>query len=198
MLTLMVWSQADGLDWSYQSLVPRWHWTNYGRDKLWLVGCLGSESRLAQSQTGGMRLTSGALVKTPRLGHGSAGNLYPGVCLTTEEKSRKNLSQCSRKALGWSAPNAIRLVDLAIALDWPADPCRPWLSHQAKGSTLGQLKYTPSCRTRGFPKSANFESKLAVRALLWSANSGTHRSSCICLLLTYQGAQVARRRHLDC
>jgi hypothetical protein len=40
--------------------LPRWPSTNYGRDKLWLVGCLGSEPRLAQSQTGGMRLLSGA------------------------------------------------------------------------------------------------------------------------------------------
>jgi len=43
-------------------------------------------------------------------------------------------------ALGCSAPNAIRLVELAIAvdgLDWPAAPCRPWLSRQATGSTLG-------------------------------------------------------------
>ena len=77
-------------------------------------------------------------------------------------------------------------------------PCRPSLSRQATGSTLGHRKYLPSCRTRGFPTSANFESKLAIRALMWSANNGTPRSSCICLLLTYQGAPVARRRHLDC
>jgi len=104
-------------------------------------------------------------------------------------------------ALGCSAPNAIRLVDLGIAgddLDWPAVPCRPWLSRQVTGSTLDHRKYVPSCRTRGFPTSAKFESKLSVRALVWSANSGTPRSSCICLLLTYQGAPVARRRHLDC
>ena len=112
-------------------------------------------------------------------------------------KSRKNLHQGNRKALGWSEPNAICLVDLAImgnALNWPAGPCYPWLSRQATGSTLGQRKYLPSYHTRGFPTSANFESKLAVRALMWSANSGTPRSSCICLLLTYQGAPVARRR----
>jgi len=116
-------------------------------------------------------------------------------------KVTENLSQGSRKALGWSAPNVIRLVDLAIAgdrLDWPADPCRPWLSRQATGSTLGQRKYLPSYHTRGFPTSAKFGSKLAVRTLMWSANSGTPRSSCICLLLTYQGAPVSRRRHLDC
>jgi len=43
----------------------------------------------------------------------------------------ENIGQRNRKALGLSAPNAIRLVDLAVAgdgLDWPAGPCRPWLS----------------------------------------------------------------------
>ena len=33
---------------------------------------------------------------------------------------------------------------------------------------------------------------------MWSANSGTPRSTCICLLLTYQGVPAARGRHLDC
>ena len=37
-------------------LVPRWHWTNYGRNKLCLVGSLGSEPRLALSQTTGLQL----------------------------------------------------------------------------------------------------------------------------------------------
>jgi len=113
----------------------------------------------------------------------------------------ENLSQGNRRVLGCSAPNTIRLVDFTIAgngLNWPAGPCCPWLLHQATGSTLSQRKYLPSCHTRGFPTSANFESKLLVRALVWSANSGTPRPSCICLLLTYQGAPVVRRRHLDC
>jgi hypothetical protein len=131
----------------------------------------------------------------------------PHLCIYTLafalqlRKITENLSQSFRKALGCNGPNAIRFVDLAIAgdgLEWPAGPCRPWVSPQATGSTLGQLKYLPSCRTRGFPNSDNFESKLAVRALMWSANSGTPRSSCIYLLLMYQGAPVARRRHLDC
>ena len=56
-------------------------------------------------------------------------------------------------------------------LDWPAVLRRPWLSRQATGSTLGQFKYLPSCRTRGFPTSANFESKLSVRALMWSVKA---------------------------
>jgi hypothetical protein len=47
--------------------------------------------------------------------------------LQLSKKSLKNLSQGNRKALGWSALNAIRLVHLSIAddgLDWPAGPCR--------------------------------------------------------------------------
>jgi hypothetical protein len=52
--------------------------------------------------------------------------------------------------------------------------------------TLGQRKYLPSFHTRGFPTSANFGSKHAIRAVMWSANSGTPRSSRIsaCYLRT--------------
>jgi len=116
-------------------------------------------------------------------------------------KITENLCQRKRMAFGCSAPNAIRFVDLAIAgdgFDCPLVPCRPWISRQATGKILCQLTYLPSCRTRGFPTSPNFESKLSVRNLMWSAKSGTPRSSCICLLLTYQGATVTRRRNVDC
>jgi hypothetical protein len=125
--------------------------------------------------------------------------IYPGICLTTEENHGKPQLGYLKGARLLSAERS--LVDLAIAgdcLDWPAGPCRPSLSRQATGPTLSQRKYLPSCHTRGFPTSANFELKLTVRALMWSANNRTPRSSCICLLLTYQGAPVARRRHLDC
>ena len=71
-------------------------------------------------------------------------------------------------------------------------PCGLWLSRQATDLTLGQRKYLPSRRTNWFTTSAILELKLAVRA-----NSGTLRSSCICLLLLYYGASVSRRRHLD-
>ena len=56
--------------------------------------------------------------------------LDPGIWLTTQGKSRKNLSQSIRKALGQTGPSTIRLVDSAIdrdGLDWPAGPSRPWL-----------------------------------------------------------------------
>ena len=125
----------------------------------------------------------------------------PAFALQLRKNHGKTLSQGNRRALGLSSSNAIPLVDLASVgddLDWPAGPCCHWLSRQTTGSTLGKRKYLPTCSTRGFPTSANFKSKLSVRTLMWSANSGTPRSSCICLLLTYQVAPVARRRHLDC
>ena len=164
--------------------------TNCGRVKLWLVGCLGSEPRLTQLQTRRCATFIKRLGETATSGERNAGRATtlhrrPWHLFTTEGKSRKTLSQAIRKTLGWPAPNAIRLVDLAIAgdgLDWPAGIYRPWLSRKATWSTLGQRKYLPSCRTRGFPTSTNLEWKLAVRALMWSANNGTPRSSCICLL----------------
>ena len=92
-------------------------------------------------------------MKPPCLGDGRAAVprlciVYPGICPTTEENSLENLIQGNRRACGWSALNLIRLVDLAIAgdgLDWPAVPCRPWLSRQPTRSTLGQRKYLSIC-----------------------------------------------------
>jgi len=55
-------------------------------------------------------------------------------------KVMEHFSQGSRKALGWSAPKTIRLVDLATVvdgLDWPAGPCRPWLLFRRR-ATRGQ------------------------------------------------------------
>ena len=99
------------------------------------------------------------------------------------------------------ATNAIRFVDLAIAgdgLDWPVVPGLPWLSRQATGSNLVQLKYLPCCRSRVFPTSFNLIKISRLGLLCESANSGTPRSSYMSVLLTYQRLQIARRRHLDC
>ena len=79
---------------------------------------------------------------------------YPGICFTSEENHGKFQSGYPKGAQLISELDAIRLVVLVIAgdgLDWPAVLRRPWLSRQATGSTLGELKYLPSCRTRGSP-----------------------------------------------
>jgi hypothetical protein len=77
--------------------------------------------------------------------------------------------------------------------------CWPSPTLSCASGDLGQssARYLPSCWTKGFPAPANFEPKLSVRDLMWSVNNGTPKSSWICLLLTYQGAPVAARRHLD-
>jgi len=69
---------------------------------------------------------------------------------------------------------------------WPRLACCPLppLAFASGDGVNPRSAYLPSCRTRGFPTSANLESKLSARALMWSANSGTTRYSCICLLLT--------------
>jgi hypothetical protein len=100
----------------------------------------------------------------------------PRLCIYTLalalqlRKITEKLSQGIRKALGFTGPNAIRLVDFAIAgdgLDWPAGPCRPWLSPQATGSTLGELKYLP--RITGFRNVGVF-----IREKDWLENSLSH------------------------
>jgi hypothetical protein len=116
--------------------------------------------------------------------------VYPGIRLTTEENQGKPQSGYPK---GAQLKSAERDSFSRLA-------CRPLLpfAFTSGDGVKPRLAYLPSCRTRGFPTSANFESKLTVRALMWSANNGTPRSSCICLVLTWQGAPVARRRHLDC
>ena len=115
------------------------------------------------------------------------------------KKSRKNLRlSASSRLTGAKRDSFSRLC---YRRRWPRLACWPprsWLSRQSTRSALGQRKYLPICRIRGFPTSTNLDSKLAVRALMWSTNNGIPRSSCICLLITYQGAPLARRIQLYC
>jgi hypothetical protein len=85
---------------------------------------------------------------------------YLGIYLTTEEKSRKNLSQVSRKVPSWSVLGAIWCRfghRFTGGLDWSAELSRFSMRVSPRGSTLGQGKYLPSCRTKGFPTPANLE-----------------------------------------
>ena len=125
--------------------------------------------------------------------------VYPGICMTTDENHGKPESGYSNGARLFSAESNLFCL-LGHRRRWPRLACcplPPFVSRQATGSPLGQLKYLPCCRTGGFHTSANFESKISVRALMWSASSGTPKSSCICLLLTYQGSPFPSRKHLD-
>jgi hypothetical protein len=89
-------------------------------------------------------------------------------------KITKNLSQGSRvvgdyslRRLGWHFRDS---------LGWPAEHqstsvTRGWLQ-----SALSRHRCLPSFRTKEFTTSANFESKLSVSALMWSAKNGIHKS----------------------
>ena len=81
-------------------------------------------------------------------------------------KSWKTSVMVTEKALGWLASNAIRLVT-CDGLHCLSCSCRPSVSRHAIRSILSLRKYLPSCRTRWFATSRNFESKLKVRALMW-------------------------------
>jgi len=119
-------------------------------------------------------------------------------------KITENLSQCSRKALSSLALNVIRLVDLVIAghgLDWPSVPCRTWLSRQATRSTLGQLKYLPSCRTSGFHRT--IIQQIGVATLItspyyrYSGVSSLGMLNGSIRLVTQRTGHVARHSHID-
>ena len=76
-------------------------------------------------------------------------------------KITEKLSQVSRMALGCLAPNAIRSSSWprrAVASTGLLSPAALGFRVRRPGQPLGKLKCLPSCRTRGFPTSANFES----------------------------------------
>jgi hypothetical protein len=89
-------------------------------------------------------------------------------------KSTENTSQCSR-IVGKSLLRRLGCL-LRDSLCWPAGLQVTTVSHGLQ-SALGWRKSLSSCRTKGFPASANFESKLSASALLWSAKNGITKSS---------------------
>jgi hypothetical protein len=150
------------------------------------------------------RLYTGTFVRPPCL-QGNAGRApslhkyyTPDIRLTTEDNHGKTSVGVAENAqlqiVGHDSFGRLGAVSRATSTGLPAVITfglrLGWLAHPS-------VKYLPSCPTKGFHASANFESKLTVRALMWSAKNGTPISSWICLLLMYQGALVAIRRHLD-
>ena len=170
---------------------------------LWLVGCLRIETKLAiiqdnQTRRSGLRNRGWrGVLAVPRL----CIKLGSDICLTTEEIHGKTSVRASEN---WSAyQHRARFVwstwpSNSCGLDWSASTRRRRFALRSTRPTLGQSGYLPTCRTKWFPASANFESILSFRTLMWSASSGTPKSSWICLLLRYQGAPVTMRRHVEC
>jgi hypothetical protein len=117
--------------------------------------------------------------------------VYPGICLTNEENHGKPQSDYPKGARLNSAERDSfrRLGHCRRRPRLTCYPCSPWFSLQATGQSWFILR---TCRVAvpGLSKSAKLESKLSVRALMWTANSGTPRSSFICLLLTYTSSRA--------
>ena len=130
MLTLTILSQAEGLDWSNQRLMPKWHWPSYGGMYFgWLaVWVLSPDWRCRKLEV--CDFCQALMWSRQAWGRGMRAVpllciVYPDICLTTEEKSHKNLSQGIRKAHSWPVLNTIRLVDLVIVKRWPWLVWRP-------------------------------------------------------------------------
>jgi hypothetical protein len=101
--------------------------------------------------------------------------LYPGICLTTDENT-ENLSQDSPVATGLTT----RCADLAVFSGTASAGLLHVSSPRLPGrlqSALGLHRCLPSCRTKGFPASADFEPKLSVGALMWTVKNAIPKSS---------------------
>jgi hypothetical protein len=165
------------------------------RKGFWLVGCLGVERRWMRSLCQKPSAILGNYFGWGPVWLGETGrdpfSIIPWHLPYNWGKARQISSHSSRLVRQVGRP-------FRGSLDWlaerqPSSVTRGWLQ-----SALDWHRCLPSCRTKGFPASGNFESKLSVSALMWSAKNGIPKSSWICLLPTYQGALVAMRRHLDC
>jgi hypothetical protein len=83
---------------------------------------------------------------------------------------RKNHGKTSVRVEEKCQLGAIPFVDqAAVVAATDRNLQHPRFALQVGQVILGQRKYLPSCRTKGFRASAIFESKLSARALMWSA-----------------------------
>jgi hypothetical protein len=100
-------------------------------------------------------------------------HLHPGICLTTEE----NMENLGVVAQFWVQHVASTWPFCSGGLDWPAVHLSYLVDRDGLQTVLGRRRCLPSCRINGFPASDNFESKLSINALMWSAKKGIPKSS---------------------
>jgi hypothetical protein len=105
-------------------------------------------------------------------------------------KSTENLGQGRRVVGDYSLRRIGRIF--RDNLGWPAEHHSTSITRRWLQSALGRHKCLPSCRTKGFPTSTNFVSKLSVSALMWSAKNGIPKFSWICLLLNVPRSGTGR------
>jgi hypothetical protein len=165
-----------------------WHWTGYRSDKLCFVLCLVSELRMARTQTTVLQLFLALLWR--HRGGGSVGraptlNPTPWHLSYNWGKSWKSTDRLAERRSADQRPPRF------VQLTWPlrAMAATDLLAPAALDFRVrGRCQPSVSVSICHVAVIGVLQSKLAFRALMWSAKSGTPRSSCICLLLTYQGA----------
>jgi hypothetical protein len=118
--------------------------------------------------------------------------LYPDIRLTTEENHGKTSVGVVEKR-----PTEDCWARFVWSTWWPfhgrpRPVCWPSSPLACASGDLGQfsVRYLPSCRNKGFPAPANFESKLSVRDLMWSAKNGTPKSSRANLIFIQGGSNM--------
>jgi hypothetical protein len=93
-------------------------------------------------------------------------NVCPGVCLTTEEKVRKNFRQGVPKVPCLTMPTTILFTDLSIIKQSPrltTWPPLPLAYACGRGANPHSGKYLPNCRNSGFPSHLNLSRSLQSR-----------------------------------
>jgi hypothetical protein len=118
----------------------------------------------------------------------------PAFALQLTEKARQNFSQgCRKVPVGqesmWQYGRLLRVARTSCR---SRSPCS-----MGPGLTLGQRRNRSSCVNKAFSTSANFESNLSVKDMMWSAKNVTPKSSWICVLPLYKVHYLAMQRHLD-
>jgi hypothetical protein len=122
--------------------------------------------------------------------------LYPGFCLTTEEKHGKDISQGSPKVpvrhesvshhSNLLVGRHCKFFDSSLPWDALEDLGQHWVSED-----ICQIAYK-----KGFHNSANFESNLLVTHLMCLAKERSQNLSEFVLPM-YKDALMAMQRHLD-
>jgi len=120
MLTLMILSQAEGLDWSCQRIMPRWHWSSMGRCALvgwpsafWAQTCSFANWKYATLYWGLHKATA-TVPGGEESGPCSDFALYTLAFALQLRKNHGKTCQGIRKALSWPAPNAMASTGLLV------------------------------------------------------------------------------------
>jgi hypothetical protein len=165
---------ADGLDFLKPGVIaPRGRLFHQATCPSWKIfgldGSLGVEPRNVGIALADSLCELGS--RPPWLGKAGRApfELYPDFALQVR-KSTEYISQISRVLAKYTLPRLGR--HFRDNLGWPAEHQSTLVSREWFQPDFGRRKCLPNCRTKGFPASANFESKFSVNALMGLPKNG--------------------------